>query len=325
MTGSNDVMKHDFPLQDDDVYFISPDAQDRKVTRRRSKILETSPPETIDATESTVKQAVDEQNERKNIDYLQYGPFLLTPWYFSPYRINDQVVQGPIFTCHFCMKYMNDPDAIRWHQTRCTEHQIPGKQIYQQDDTKVYEVEGRIAKIFCQNLCLLAKLFLNNKSIFYDVHRFLFYVLVAKGQDGRDYIMGYFSKEIQSFQNFNLACILVLPPFQRMGWGTFLIELSYELSKRLGQIGSPERPLSDLGLASYKSYWRAVVLDILGNNCSTSVAIGDIARLTGIHEQDILLILFDLNLTHQCCHQKKSIWYVDYNVQKRIVCLNGLY
>lgn len=40
------------------------------------------------------------------------------------------------------------------------------------------------------------------------------------------HIVGYFSKEKESSEDYNVACILTLPPYQRKGYGKILIEFS---------------------------------------------------------------------------------------------------
>jgi histone acetyltransferase MYST1 len=95
---------------------------------------------------------------------------------------------------------------------------------------------------------------------------------------------------------FNLACILTFPFAQRKGYGRFLISFSYELSKKEEKVGSPEKPLSDLGAVSYRSYWASTILTILRVLPSSHLSIMDLSKLTSILTEDIITTLQHLNL-----------------------------
>ncbi|XP_022768251.1 histone acetyltransferase of the MYST family 1 isoform X3 [Durio zibethinus] len=102
-------------------------------------------------------------------------------------------------------------------------------------------------------------------------------------------------EEKHSEESYNLACILTLPPYQRKGYGKFLIAFSYELSKKEGKVGTPERPLSDLGLLSYRGYWTRVLLDILKKH-KGNISIKELSDMTAIKAEDILTTLQSLEL-----------------------------
>ena len=112
------------------------------------------------------------------------------------------------------------------------------------------------------------------------------------------HVVGYYSKEKYSEQGYNLACILTLPAYQRRGYGRFLINFSYELSKVERRVGSPEKPLSDLGLLSYRSFWSYEIasyikaqIDHLDGDERLKLSINDIAEATSFMTDDIISTL----------------------------------
>ena len=123
-------------------------------------------------------------------------------------------------------------------------------------------------------------MFLDHKSLFYDVEPFLFYVMTEADDFGARFV-GYFSKEKRSPKDYNVSCIMTLPVRQRKGWGNLLIDFSrlidfsviryssetivtgYLLSKKEQRAGSPEKPLSSLGALGYKNYWTLAMMRYL--------------------------------------------------------------
>jgi hypothetical protein len=197
-----------------------------------------------------------------------------------------------LYICPFCFRYTPHQSAyvahLRHHQQlRKVDAELPpvpasATPVYSYDGYSVWEIDGETEKLYCQNLSLFGKLFLEQKSVFFDTGGFLYYVLTytppetasstvrgVKGHGGRDSnfkddlglkteILGFFSKENPSWDSNNLACILIFPPYQHRQLGKLLMSVSYKLSGwewEGGVIGGPEKPLSVMGRRSYLQFW----------------------------------------------------------------------
>ncbi|XP_014379073.1 histone acetyltransferase KAT6B isoform X2 [Alligator sinensis] len=220
---------------------------------------------------------------------IEFGKFEIQTWYSSPYP-QEYARLPKLYLCEFCLKYMKSKNILLRHSKKCGWYHPPANEIYRRNDLSVFEVDGNVSKIYCQNLCLLAKLFLDHKTLYYDVEPFLFYVLTKNDEKGC-HLVGYFSKEKLCQQKYNVSCIMIMPQYQRQGFGRFLIDFSYLLSRREGQAGSPEKPLSDLGRLSYLAYWKSVILEYLNCHHEKQISIKGMSRATGMCPHDIATTL----------------------------------
>ncbi|XP_037133747.1 histone acetyltransferase KAT7 [Syngnathus acus] len=228
------------------------------------------------------------------IKTILFGRYELDTWYHSPYP-EEYARLGRLYVCEFCLKYMKSQTILRRHMAKCVWKHPPGDEVYRKSAISVFEVDGKKNKIYCQNLCLLAKLFLDHKTLYYDVEPFLFYVMTEADNTGC-HLVGYFSKEKNSFLNYNVSCILTMPQYMRQGFGKMLIDFSYLLSKVEEKVGSPERPLSDLGLISYRSYWKEVLLRYMHNFQGKEISIKEISQETAVNPVDIVSTLQSLQM-----------------------------
>ncbi|CAL5417336.1 unnamed protein product [Camellia sinensis] len=267
-----------------------------KMTRhQKRKIDETHVEEGHEELDAASLREHEEFTKVKNIATIELGRYEIETWYFSPFppEYNDSL---QLYFCEFCLTFMKRKEQLQRHMRKCDLKHPPGDEIYRSGTLSMFEIDGKKNKVYGQNLCYLAKLFLDHKTLYYDVDLFLFYVL-CECDDRGCHMVGYFSKpqEKHSEESYNLACILTLPPYQRKGYGKFLIAFSYELSKKEGKVGTPERPLSDLGLLSYRGYWTRVLLDILKKH-KGNISIKELSDMTAIKAEDILNTLQGLEL-----------------------------
>ncbi|SGZ49385.1 CIC11C00000002230 [Sungouiella intermedia] len=247
---------------------------------------------------------------RSQIAKIQFRDYVIDTWYSAPYP-EEYSRCKILYICEHCLKYMGSPASYERHQLKncnASNNHPPGVEIYRdvQSRVAIWEVDGRKNIDYCQNLCLLAKLFLNSKTLYYDVEPFVFYVLTEIDENDplKYHFVGYFSKEKLNNSDYNVSCILTLPIYQRKGYGSLLIDFSYLLSRHEFKFGTPEKPLSDLGLVSYRNYWKVAIAytlknihnDFLKNNTSKQIVVSleILSKLTGMKPSDVVVGLEQL-------------------------------
>lgn len=117
-------------------------------------------------------------------------------WYQSVYPEDVQRLPK-LYLCEFCLRYQKSEVGMKRHAAKCVWRHPPGDEIYRKGKLCVWQVDGKRHKNYCQFLCLLAKFFLDHKTLYFDVDPFLFYIMTIADSDGC-HIVGYFSKVSQS-------------------------------------------------------------------------------------------------------------------------------
>jgi MOZ/SAS family/MYST family zinc finger domain len=275
----------------------------------------------------------------------------------SPSAASTASTTCPILhVCPSCFRYTPHVSAyvahLRHHQQlQKQDPKLPpvpesATPVYSYGGYSVWEVDGETEKLYCQNLSLFGKLFLEQKSVFFDTGGFLYYILTytppedtslavrsprkhnRKNSDVRDdlglktEVLGFFSKENPSWDNNNLACILIFPPYQHRQLGKLLMSVSYKLSGwewEGGVIGGPEKPLSVMGRRSYLRFWsERVARFILGESADAdgkkvfddgrkrkrrknavkkeTMTVQEIGERTGMLAEDVVAALTEMGL-----------------------------
>ena len=240
----------------------------------------------------------EELTKLKTIFKVKFGSQYSETWYYSPFPDEYHDIDC-IYYCEFCLGYYVNENELSRHIKDCKLVHPPGNQIYLDKDSKlsVWEIDGHRNPVYCENLSYLAKLFLDHKLLAHPMEIFLYYCLCQYDETGH-HLVGYFSKNKYDTQGYNLSCILALPFCQGKGYGQFLITLSYELSRLEQKMGTPERPLSDLGKMVYVKWWTEQIVEFIRRKKKEKQAftLTDISKATYITMKDIQYTLEKQNM-----------------------------
>mmetsp|Transcript_8497 Transcript_8497/g.12021 ORF Transcript_8497/g.12021 Transcript_8497/m.12021 type:complete len:432 (+) Transcript_8497:188-1483(+) len=283
-------------------YYIHWDGEDRRMDQwiAFSELRFTGPKKEKKVEEDEHhKDHHDDVTKVRNFNEIQIGQYVMPTWYFSPFPVEYSRFSRLLF-CEFCLEFFGHKSELERHCKKCTWTHPPGNEIYRSKETNIdvamFEVDGKKEEKYTQNICYIAKLFLEHKTLSYNTHPFLFYVLCEITTRGC-VMVGYFSKEKFSEHNYNLACICTLPCHQKKGFGKFLISMSYELSKLEGRSGSPETPISDLGQKAYNSYWQTKLIEVLSER-KEPITINEMCQITSMTMENVTQTLKDLDILH---------------------------
>jgi histone acetyltransferase MYST1 len=132
----------------------------------------------------------------KNVRNVIFGRYDIECWYYSPFP-KEFTPDGPVdylFFDEFSFRFFKTKNELICYQQKPILRHPPGNEIYRDDEVSMFEVDGAVERFYCQNLSYFAKLFLDHKTLYYDVDPFLFYVLCSRDDRGF-HPVGYFSKE----------------------------------------------------------------------------------------------------------------------------------
>ncbi|KAG8345541.1 putative MOZ SAS family [Trypanosoma vivax] len=209
-----------------------------------------------------------------------------------------------IFLCEACLSYFPLELDLQQHMETCPHrYWIPGDEIYRCAKRKcvVFEIDGRRPECaaYTRRIARLAKLFLEEKTTLDDLHFFAFIALFEVDDYGYHFT-GYFSKEWRKsvLCTNTLSCVVVLPPYRAKGYGSLLIEISYEMGRIERVPGTPERPLSATGRRVFQKMWQEEVLRAISSlhEKNLPVTINSLSSENGMTTEDVAVALHRLGI-----------------------------
>jgi hypothetical protein len=112
-------------------------------------------------------------NDRKEVQRVFFGKFIMDTWYHAPFPAEYEGYHE-LWFCEFTLRFFRTEKGWLRHHARNKQRHPPGDEIYRKGNISMFEIDGSKQKLWCQHLCYIAKLFLDHKTLFYDVDVFFF-------------------------------------------------------------------------------------------------------------------------------------------------------
>ena len=100
----------------------------------------------------------------RNIERVVLGKWEIQTWYYSPFP-QEYAACDTLYFCEYDLHFCKKRAALDRYLKRCDAAHPPGDEIYRCGSLSVFEIDGAASRTYCQNLCLLAKLFLDHKTL----------------------------------------------------------------------------------------------------------------------------------------------------------------
>lgn len=97
----------------------------------------------------------EEVTKVKNIRYVKLGRYMMECWYFSPFpkEFYPNSYTECLFFCEFTLRFFITKDELRRYQKKPNlPRHPPGNEIYRDSYVSMFEVDGAVEKVYCQNL-----------------------------------------------------------------------------------------------------------------------------------------------------------------------------
>lgn len=187
---------------------------------------------------------------------------------------------------------------------------LPGHTVYEKYDLSVRRIDGNTSnvdeKLFLHDWLQLASCFIQTKALIMWTSNFDFHLLyriptfdgvgpwqgrknVAWTEYGIPQCVGYNSREKHSLAHFNLSCIVILPPWLKLGLFNLLTGLSYEASTAASRQEGPEAPISDAGKVAYERFWDVrIARRVLKAKSLEEYTVASLATSLGMKKDELL-------------------------------------